>query len=531
MKKSLLLFVFAFAASVVYAQYRDMYSLLYHDKTDYYYVIHNPMQQRDGDHIIDVYLCEDIGNDECIPRGSMCYKISTATQSVTDSLFMADTAMRMTFLSRDPRGEGNIRALIEYHADCDSSFVRISRFPDDDLHANPGEDVLVPVCEGDAWICKNGSLIDSQGDLVMTYYRPVEIGAFGTISNQYIARIGLDGTLKRQALLADSLWYDFGPLRVLKDSPLQYYQWWGSMSYPYTDLAVYVIDSLFRRDTVNLNGLLRRELLSLSPYYPYDTTLNIYEYEYLRMDYQTQVISSGGNDVLVAAPYIHDTSFHTTRDYGVAVAKYDLSTKKLKGYAVFNDSHAYYSEGYPMGLKMLGDGTVYFMYKEHGCYPEESVIIVKMDTDLNVEWKRFCKTWNIRMSSPLESSTVFDDGDGEEKGVAWCGYAIKDGNHSNLGWAYFLLNHDGPATILDEPGIEVRPYAYYPNPAQSVIHLNYSPDVQPARIELYDLQGCLLHAQDNSLENVDIQSLAAGQYLMKVSMKDGKEYTDKVVKE
>jgi hypothetical protein len=77
----------------------------------------------------------------------------------------------------------------------------------------------------------------------------------------------------------------------------------------------------------------------------------------------------------------------------------------------------------------------------------------------------------------------------------------------------------------------VRPYAFYPNPAQSELHLSYSPDVQPARIELYDLQGRLLQTQTQGLENIGLEGLAAGQYLMKVTLKDGKTFTDKVVKE
>ena len=92
-----------------------------------------------------------------------------------------------------------------------------------------------------------------------------------------------------------------------------------------------------------------------------------------------------------------------------------------------------------------------------------------------------------------------------------------------------FINNDYDA--LDEQDIIVRPYSYYPNPAQSELHLSYSPDVQPARIELYDLQGHLLQTQTQGLESIGLEGLAAGQSLMKVTMKDGKVFTDKVVKE
>jgi hypothetical protein len=73
-------------------------------------------------------------------------------------------------------------------------------------------------------------------------------------------------------------------------------------------------------------------------------------------------------------------------------------------------------------------------------------------------------------------------------------------------------------------------YLAYPNPAQDQLRLQYSPDVQPRQVELYDLQGRLVCSQSQGLENLDIQGLASGQYLMKVTLEDGKSFTDKVVK-
>ena len=524
MKNHLLLLVLAFATSALQAQYRDdMYSLMYRDTTGYYNSILNTMQQRDGDYIIDIYLSEDIGNYESVPFGRMCYKISSVTHTVTDSLFVADTAWSPTFLARNPQGEGNIRTIFEYHEDCDSTFVRISHFPDNDLYANPEEDVVVPLCEGVTWEGRFGSLIDSSGDLIITYYKErIET------SDQYIARIGLDGTLKQQALLTEDLTFDIGSLRMLKESPLQYYQWHGGDNFPYTNLDVYLIDSLFHRDTVTLNGILSKELVTP---HPYDTIYNIYEYEYLTINNETEVIPVEGDDVLVAAQYTHDTNFYaSTQDCGVAVAKYDLSTKQLKGYAVFNDFHWYGSTGYPMGLKMLEDGTVYFMYKEHG-HPDESVNIVKMDTNLNVEWKRFCKTEHININPPLNPSIVFEDEAGEEKGVAWCGYACKDGNYDKIGWVLFFLNHDGPVNDLSELGIQVRPYTFYPNPTKTELHLQYSPDVQPTRIDIYDMQGRTVHSQHNNLKTLNMEGFARGSYILRVTLERGQTFSDKLVKE
>ena len=94
----------------------------------------------------------------------------------------------------------------------------------------------------------------------------------------------------------------------------------------------------------------------------------------------------------------------------------------------------------------------------------------------------------------------------------------------------FLVNDNGTVSTSETEGL-IRPYAFYPNPAQSQLHLEYSPDITPAKVELYDLQGRLVHVQNKGLENVNLQGLPSGQYLLKVTLADGNSYTDKVVKE
>jgi hypothetical protein len=60
--------------------------------------------------------------------------------------------------------------------------------------------------------------------------------------------------------------------------------------------------------------------------------------------------------------------------------------------------------------------------------------------------------------------------------------------------------------------------------------MQYSPDVQPARVELYDLQGRLVRTQSKAFESIDMSQLPAGTYTMRVTLEDGKSYADKVVK-
>ena len=512
MRKALILIALAIATSTVPAQ--EMYSFMYQEKPGHLFNMCNLMQQRDGDFVVNNYILEDMGSGIGTFLGYMFYKISPTTLTITDSLFVADTTPQQCLFARDPLGEGNIRAFMEYQEDCDSTFLHIQHFADSDLHAIPNEDVLTPICEGVTSGMDRCTLIDNRGDLIIEYFkeRPNEI------YDEYIARIGPDGTLKHQALLQENTDGNVSPLMVLKESPLQYYQFRRTDNQQHSNLSIIVIDSLFRKNTVIINRMLRTEIIN-----PYAT-----EYEYLRFENPSSVhvVPVGGNDILVAAPYVHDTNFDPLQSKkGVAVAKYDLRTMQMKGYVVFDVNQ---STTQCMALKMMTDGTIYLAYKKNLSNPD--INIVKMDAEMCVEWDCFCKTRDVVMLGEWGCSTMFEDGQGNEKGIAWSWIAFKTSNNTRLGLAHFLLNHDGiPASVENE--MEVRPYAFYPNPANDYLRLQYSPDVEPRQIELYDLQGRLVRSQGSGLESLNLQGLAPGQYVMKVTLTDGTTFSDKVVKE
>ena len=97
----------------------------------------------------------------------------------------------------------------------------------------------------------------------------------------------------------------------------------------------------------------------------------------------------------------------------------------------------------------------------------------------------------------------------------------------------FALNINAEGTIgTEEIMVETLfPYTIFPNPAQAELHLQYSPDVTPRQVDLYDLQGRMVRSQSKGLESIDMQGLPAGTYTMRVMLEDGKVFSDKVVKE
>ena len=89
---------------------------------------------------------------------------------------------------------------------------------------------------------------------------------------------------------------------------------------------------------------------------------------------------------------------------------------------------------------------------------------------------------------------------------------------------------DGSLSVSEKESF-VRPYAYYPNPVKAQLLMQFSPDVQPKQIELYDLQGRLVRTQSKAFESIDMGQLPAGTYTLRVTLEDGKVFSDKVVKE
>jgi hypothetical protein len=95
-----------------------------------------------------------------------------------------------------------------------------------------------------------------------------------------------------------------------------------------------------------------------------------------------------------------------------------------------------------------------------------------------------------------------------------------------------LLKVDADGLLsLPETDVQVRPYAFYPNPVQAQLQMQFSPDVQPKQVELYDLQGRLVRMQSSGFESVDMSRLPAGAYMLRVTLEDEKVFSDKVVKE
>jgi len=223
--------------------------------------------------------------------------------------------------------------------------------------------------------------------------------------------------------------------------------------------------------------------------------------------------------------------YYNFKECGTAVARYELRTMQRKALVHFNDWPGPSTDARIMCFKQSSYGNLYLVYREPSQQYGPTMTAVKMDGDLNVIWKRYCYEPNELKVDPYWSmySDLLKDEEGKEKGVYIAGHSNRDTEPYSGLFFFFLTDEDMDA--VDEGELKVRPYAYYPNPVHDALHMKFSPDVQPQSIELYDLQGRLVRAQTANFESFGMAGLATGQYVMKVTLADGKVYSDKVVKE
>ncbi len=148
--------------------------------------------------------------------------------------------------------------------------------------------------------------------------------------------------------------------------------------------------------------------------------------------------------------------------------------------------------------------------------------VAKKDADANIIWSRFYEDGEHVFQPCSVMST--SDGGCLVTGRCW----IEDQSEAELFVLKFFA--DGSLSV-PELKTFVRPYTFYPNPVKEQLRMQFSPDVQPTQMELYDLQGRLVRTQRSTFESIDLSRLPAGTYTMRVTFEDGKIYEDKVVKE
>ena len=535
MKKHLLLIAVFFTA--LFAQAQEPYTfdtLIYRIKGwdnvvvgSGFYKVAGLVEMADGDFMADIQsnmiLLDTVTNISSYPSGDYFHKISCHGDSVTNSRFMEHSQVfgadnYNLLLKRNPVGEGYILVkLINNRVNTPGlgiSWVSIQH-GDEDLGFENLEDGIMVQVEDDV-VNKACNMLLENGENVIVMYMHG--------NNPVLVRVGLDGTLKDKASFTDLI--HSSPtlpyrLSVFNDTPREYAFFDWEVTENDTCLRYHVVDSMFNYqrtivvENKNTNIRLVHNINENSP------DISLYPIN------PPTMLSLDDGTWLVATQY---TRTNTVTN-GVCVLKHDKTTQEYLGNAQFQAWPIYLDPinmAYPIGLDKSDDGNVYFAYRtaQNTSYASAygRVAVVKMDTDLNIIWQRYC----LDATGYHQKYCKMERFSG---GLVVGGTILKATETTSNEKVFLFIFHDNGTVGTPEMEDYVRPYAFWPNPVSDALHLEYSPDVTPAQIELYDLQGRLVRMQSKGLESVDMHGLTAGQYLMKVTMKDGKVYSDKVVKE
>lgn len=165
-------------------------------------------------------------------------------------------------------------------------------------------------------------------------------------------------------------------------------------------------------------------------------------------------------------------------------------------------------------LLTADDGSFYLISSDGMYY--ECFFVAKLDANLNMEWARYCMEGYEGENFMGMNACTLSGG-----GIALCGVNF------SLQLFAAVIPENGWSTPETEQYI--RPYLIYPNPVKDRLSIQFSPDVNPESIELYDVSGRCVASSRTAEMNV--ANLPAGQYVAKITLEGGKVYSDKVVKE
>lgn len=231
---------------------------------------------------------------------------------------------------------------------------------------------------------------------------------------------------------------------------------------------------------------------------------------------------------LLPTPVFGCSHYNLTTYYGAAILKMDsgFNTVNTVFFDVFNPPAYQYKLLSAQRPIVINNDEVYFCYTTFSGYygDPQQVAVCKLDTDLNLKWKRW-------YGGAQEYHTITDMIPARDGGCLLSGEGGPNPSYWTHPFPYVLkITSDGYCSLEEKGEPLLKPYAFFPNPVDDQLHMEFSPDVQPRNVELYDIQGRLVHSQGKGFEGISMSNLPSGTYTLRIVMKDGKTYTDKVVK-
>ena len=433
----------------------------------------------------------------------LLYK-TTADGEVLDSLII-DGYADYSYLLRNPLAPDSYILTEDYWTfnEIDSLYTTNFRMIFIDANLNINDDISVPLFNVDPsvyYATWNPWFIDPQNDFIISFW---------TDNVHHLRRVGLDGTVKTardgSAIFAPN--YEILPPQPDMDTTLVYSEM-GFGVFSESPLIYYILGGL--KPTSGVYPIFG---------YFFDADLNLIE-RHLYDQYSEGIAFDGANAEHII-PFEDNSYLIATQitrvpqnSSGVGVAKFDMNHNPLETSPLFGADNCF-----PLQTVITDDNTIYQLYVK---YNQNKLALVRLDSDLNLVWDITLPLNHIFGYYYGSSNiTLLENGD-----LAVGGLTRKNMRYC----ASFIILHDDYDSTPEMTDIE-RPFTLYPNPVKDYLNLRFDEGAEPESVELYDLAGRLVGTKPNGLECIDMSAMSSGVYLLRITLKDGTRYHEKILKE
>jgi hypothetical protein len=200
---------------------------------------------------------------------------------------------------------------------------------------------------------------------------------------------------------------------------------------------------------------------------------------------------------------------------GVGVAKYDMNHNPICASPMFGTNHCY-----PQQTIIEGNNTIYQLYDIGGGWSTHKWGLIRLDSNLNIDWDIILPENQIYAFFGT-SMIILKNG-----AIAACSICRKNMRYG----ATIVILHDDYDNTPEMTNKDC-PFIIYPNPVKDHLPLRFDDGDEPESVELFDLAGRLVGTKSNGLESIDMSAMPSGMYLLRVTMKEGTSYHEKILKE
>ena len=356
--------------------------------------------------------------------------------------------------------------------------------------------LLVPIPNYDeSCINLDGFFFDTHNDIIVSYWK----------SNLFhFARIGLDGTLKDDKEIEglytpinrpDTTVY-YIRSRLVNTSPQQFSllgDIQGNYRWP---LIGYFFDDDFNLIDKHIYQLIKQGILA-------DGGMG------------EHITDFDGESYLLAARI-------QSGNYGYAgLIKFSRADHEPLQIQLFEGNDPYRYNVEPGDTKVLDNHDIYFTYMTHAS-ANNSVAFLRTTPDLDQIWRVTIPEIPQQVFGGTKITVLRD-------GRIVLGTVVYKEDYTKTDLHIYII-HDGydatPETVAAK-----APFKLFPNPVQDILEINCLNNSELEDAMLYDTQGRLIATYNPDTKRIDMSAMPAGVYMLRVTMKDGASYHEKIVKE